>query len=207
MNQYRTLRLLLIDNHDSFVHNICGLLERVGGAGIFPMPEWDVTCNDAVSVSEAGSYDAFILSPGPGIPREAGRLMETVAAYASSRPMLGICLGFQAIAEHFGARLIHLPVTRHGHPSRLQRIDASDPLLGALAGSQPVVGRYHSWGIDAASLPPELIPTSFDEEGNLMSVRHCRYPLFGTQFHPESIISECGLHILNSFLDTVYRSI
>lgn len=200
----RERRLLLIDNHDSFVYNIAGLLERVRREGGMPPFIWDVRMNDDVTSGEAGDYDALILSPGPGLPSEAGRLMEIVAAHACRLPMLGICLGFQAIAEHFGARLVHMPHTRHGHPSVLSRIDAADPLMGGLAGSSPTVGRYHSWGIEAGSLPDELVATSFDEEGNLMSLRHRIYPVFGTQFHPESVISDCGLHIMRSFVRVAF---
>lgn len=201
MTTPRPIKLLLIDNHDSFVHNIVGLLERIRtDASHDLILSWDIVKNDKVNVSDAEAYDALILSPGPGIPSEAGNLMEIISSCAGRLPMLGICLGFQAIAESFGARLIHLPLTRHGHPSRLERIDPADPLLGALAGTSPTVGRYHSWGIEAHSLPDTLLPTSFDEEGNLMSLRHRHLPLFGTQFHPESIISDCGLHILTSFI-------
>lgn len=203
MIKERQYKLLLVDNHDSFVYNIVGLLERVRTIHSDLHFTWDVILNDQISIGDVASYDALILSPGPGIPSEAGKLMEIISVYANKLPILGICLGFQAIAESFGAHLVHLPVTRHGHPSRLIGIDPADPLLGKLATTSPTVGRYHSWGIAPTSLPDTLIATSFDEEGNLMSIRHRDLPLFGTQFHPESIISDCGLHILASYLKLV----
>ncbi len=197
------MRILVIDNYDSFVCNIVGLLETIRRDGIFARLEWDVSMNDAVDIRNIGSYDAIIFSPGPGIPREAGAMMEILEQYADRIPMFGICLGFQAIAEHFGAQLRHLPHPRHGHPSQLRRIDANDPVIGSLAGKRPTVGRYHSWAVDAESLPARLIATSFDEEGNPMSFRHRDLLVFGTQFHPESIITDCGKQLLTSFLRLV----
>lgn len=195
------MRVLVIDNHDSFVHNIIGLLQELrSNDDRFSGLQWDIVLNDDAAPARALLYDALILSPGPGLPCEAGRLMETVKACAGRIPMLGICLGFQAIAENFGATLRRLPSPRHGHPSRLTRIDKEDPLAGSLADASPVVGRYHSWVVDTATLPSELAATSFDEEGNLMSLRHRELPVFGTQFHPESVITDCGRPLLAAFL-------
>lgn len=195
------MRVLIIDNHDSFVHNITGLLQSIRNHDDrFRGLRWDIALNDEADPETALLYDALILSPGPGLPSEAGRLMETVKACAGSVPMLGICLGFQAIAETFGASLRQLPSPRHGHPSRLTCIDEKDPLAGSLAGTTPVVGRYHSWIVDKDTLPPELTATSFDEEGNVMSLRHLTLPVFGTQFHPESVITDCGRRLLAAFL-------
>lgn len=199
------MRILVLDNHDSFVYNIIGLLRRIRDDGRFPGLSWEVRLNDRIHVEEVAPYDAVILSPGPGIPCEAGKMPEIIRRYAGSIPMFGICLGFQAIAECFGARLLRLPRPRHGHMSRLCRIDGGDAVMGRLAGVNPAVGRYHSWVVDAASLPPELVPTSYDEEGNLMSLRHREYKLFGTQFHPESVITSCGMELLKAFLGVVNR--
>lgn len=193
------MRAVLIDNHDSFVYNIVGVLERIRSEESFGELTWNVVRNDTVPVEAIERADAVILSPGPGVPSEAGALMEIIGRYVGEKPMFGICLGFQAIAEHFGGKLINLAETRHGHLSHLCGIDASDPVMGGLKGTTPCVGRYHSWGVDRGTLPLCLIPTSVDEEGNLMSFRHRSLPVYGTQFHPESYISDCGEGILRSF--------
>lgn len=198
--------VLIIDNHDSFVYNVTGLLEKMRRLPDHDRLRWRVIGCDTVCPSDVTSSGAVILSPGPGLPSEAGRLMTAVACAAAHRvPTLGICLGYQAIAQHFGARLLNLPVPRHGHLSHLCRIDASDPVMGPLADTSPAVGRYHSWVVDAGTLPTGLVPTSFDEDGNIMSLRHAHLPLFGTQFHPESIITDCGEHIMAAFLDTASK--
>ena len=194
------MRILIIDNHDSFVYNIIGVLRNICKQGAFSETKWSVVLNDDINLNEVGNYDALIISPGPGVPCEAGKMMEVLNRYADSMPILGICLGFQGIAEHFGARLQQLPLPRHGHLSHLHGIDRSDPIMGGLTESSPVVGRYHSWIVDKDTLPNELIATSFDEENHIMSLRHRDFAVFGTQFHPESIISDCGEHILTAFL-------
>lgn len=194
------MRVLIIDNHDSFVYNIVGLLENIRRQSDFAGMEWMRVLNDDVSPESALDYDAIILSPGPGLPCEAGYLMPTLAECADRRPIFGICLGFQAIARHFGASLMRLPLPRHGHPGRLVAVDPHDPVIGCLAGEEHIIGRYHSWIVDPQSLPPSLIPSSYDDEGNVMSLRHRELPIFGTQFHPESIITDCGERIMTAFL-------
>lgn len=193
------MKIALADNRDSFVHNICGLLERVR-----PRCQWAVVPTDVLADSPL-DYDALILSPGPGLPQEMPGLMHLVERAAPRIPILGVCLGMQAIALHYGGRLLQLSSPRHGHRSPLIVTDSADPLLSSLSGisSPPYVGRYHSWVVDEPSLPASLIITSRDEEGNLMSLRHRRLPLFGLQFHPESIMTDCGLDLLNAFLRIV----
>lgn len=193
------MRILIIDNYDSFVYNIVGLLREIRLGDAVDSLEWDVRLNDDVDLGDIPCYDAVILSPGPGLPCEAGKMPEILAQFAERIPMFGICLGFQAIAERFGGRLTQLPAPRHGHKSHLSRIDGSDPVMGHLAGREPAIGRYHSWVVDPGSLPAALVATSYDEEGNVMSLRHMRLPLFGTQFHPESIITDCGRSLLEAF--------
>lgn len=191
------MNILIIDNYDSFVYNIVGLLQRERAAGGWDKLEWDVVRNDAIPFDSLDRYDAIILSPGPGVPHEAGSLMRLVAE-AAHIPMLGICLGHQAIAQHYGARLCQLAHPRHGHPSVLTDIDSSDPLIGRCWGV--TVGRYHSWTVDESSLPSCLRVTSRDEEGHIMSMRHESLPTFGVQFHPESIITTCGRKLLHNFI-------
>lgn len=194
------MRILIVDNQDSFVYNIVGLLRKLRKQEFFAGLEWDVEPNDRVDPAVAASYDAVILSPGPGLPCEAGRLCSVISECAGRVPLFGVCLGFQAIAEHFGGRLCRLPSPRHGHRSRLCRVDPRDPAVGFLAGGSTSVGRYHSWVVDPSSLPEDLVATSYDEEGHIMSLRHRRLPVFGTQFHPESVISDCGERIMGAFL-------
>lgn len=199
------MKILLIDNYDSFVYNIVGLLQKC--SRIFPDLAWDVKRNDSVIASDTDSYDGIILSPGPGLPSEAGRLLDIIRYAAGRRPILGICLGCQAIAEHYGAKLRQLKSPRHGHCSQLNIIDDKDPVMGFLKKTHEnnkhgMVGRYHSWVIDDESIPPTtpLCITSHDEEGHIMSIRHTELPIFGLQFHPESIISTDGPRILSNFL-------
>lgn len=199
------MRIELIDNHDSFVYNIVGLLERIKQEDAFGSLTWHISRNDVIPVDAIDEANAVILSPGPGLPSEAGVLAEIVNRYAESKPMFGICLGFQAIAEHFGGILVHFDHARHGHKSYLCDIDESDAVMGCLSGTFPTVGRYHSWGVEKESLPDSLVATSVDEEGNLMSLRHRTLPLYATQFHPESYISECGIMILRSFFENVVK--
>lgn len=191
------MNILIIDNYDSFVYNIVGLLQRERAAGGWDKLEWDVVRNDAIPFDSLDRYDAIILSPGPGVPHEAGALMRLVVE-AAHIPMLGICLGHQAIAQHYGARLCQLAHPRHGHPSVLTDIDSSDPLIGRCGGV--TVGRYHSWTVDESSLPSCLRVTSRDEDGHIMSMRHESLPTFGVQFHPESIITTCGRELLHNFI-------
>lgn len=200
------MRVLVIDNHDSFVYNIVGLLRQIRDHGDFPDLEWQVRMNDDVDIDAVADYDAVLLSPGPGVPSEAGRMMEILDRYVRNKPFLGVCLGFQAIAECFGGRLRNMSAPRHGHMSRLSHLDQDDPLLGQFGDDAPAVGRYHSWVVVPESLPSCLVPTSFDEEGNIMSFRHQDLLVFGTQFHPESIISDCGVRLLSAFLRLVASS-
>ena len=194
------MRILLVDNYDSFVFYIVGHLQRCRRD--FPRLDWHIVKNDRVDPESVGDYDAVILSPGPGVPAEAGNLLKLIEKSAGRVPVLGICLGCQAIAEVFGARLLQLETPRHGHCSRLLSVDAYDPIVGFLSGAESRVGRYHSWVIDEASLGGEvpLRVTSRDEDGNIMSIRHESLPLFGLQFHPESIITAEGNRMIRNFL-------
>lgn len=194
------MKILLIDNYDSFVFNIVGLLRQCRRE--FPCLEWDVVKNDRVTLPEAEGYDGLILSPGPGLPAEAGRMPEVIKRCAGRIPILGVCLGCQAIAEAFGCGLRQLEAPRHGHPSPLHIEDPSDPLVGFLSGQRVTVGRYHSWVIDESTMTADtpLTVTSRDEDGLIMSISHRTHPLFGLQFHPESIITTHGPHLLLRFL-------
>lgn len=190
-------KLLVIDNYDSFVFNIVQLLREAPEA-----PEFDIVHNDRIDFSCLGEYSGIILSPGPGLPSEAGDLLRLIGECKDTHPILGICLGHQAIAESFGASLFNLPAPLHGHRSRLCQVNGGDPLFSGLTGPI-VVGRYHSWVVDPATLPSELVVSSIDEQGNIMSFYHRSLPVYGLQFHPESYISGCGQGIVRNWLKSL----
>ena len=158
--------------------------------------------NDRVTPEEVGNYDGVLLSPGPGIPEEAGNLLAAIGEIVRKQiPVLGICLGHQALAQAFGTDLEQLSAPLHGHPTTLTLTDETDPLLQGLR-SPVVVGRYHSWVLKPDTMPEELIVSSHDEQGNIMSFYHRTLPMHGVQFHPESCISNCGQELIHNWLST-----
>lgn len=190
-------RILIIDNYDSFVFNIVQLIQKSTDNLML-----SIVKNDSIEFNRLGNYDGIILSPGPGIPSEAGDLMMLLEQCAPTHPILGICLGHQAIIEHFGGKIKNLSKPMHGHKSSLHITD-SDEFLFENIKEGAAIGRYHSWSADEASLPSCLKITSYDEEGNVMSVRHSHLPVRGLQFHPESYISECGTRILQNWINSI----
>lgn len=192
------MHLLVLDHHDSFVHNILQLLRESEGV------TFDRIQTEALDLHQLNRYDGVILSPGPCTPVDYPNTQQLItSSIASDLPILGICLGHQAIAEHFGAKLYQLPAPLHGHASRLTRIDSTDSVVGwAHEGS--LIGRYHSWAVDISTLPECLLATSFSEEPGegfvLMSLRHQELPIWGLQFHPESMITERGKDYISGFL-------
>lgn len=190
-------KILVIDNYDSFVYNLVQLLREAPEA-----PRFEVVRNDAVDFERLGEFGGILLSPGPGVPAEAGDLVRVVERCSGTHALLGVCLGHQAIAETFGARLRRLENPLHGHRSVLRRVGNEDPLFRGMEG-EIVVGRYHSWVVEEGSLPAELAVGTVDEEGHVMSVYHRELPICGVQFHPESCISEGGALILSNWLQMV----
>ena len=186
-----TVHLLVIDNRDSFVYNVVELLRSL------PELTFEVIPEGELELSSLPEHDGLILSPGPGVPSEFPRMQALIRAEAGVKPILGICLGHQALAEHYGATLVQLPAPRHGHASALVVIDPADSL----------VGRYHSWAVDDAGLPTGLVPTAYcadmGEGRVLMAMRHCTEPVWSVQFHPESMISEHGRAYLSAFATAV----
>jgi anthranilate synthase/aminodeoxychorismate synthase-like glutamine amidotransferase len=184
--------LLLIDNYDSFVHNLARYFEQLGQAT-------NVVRNDAIDAATAGALkpDAIVLSPGPCTPREAGVSLKLVRALHAEVPMLGVCLGHQVIAEALGGRIVRAPVPVHGQASEI-RHDGS-PLFDGLP---PIfrVGRYHSLVAEPASLGEMLRPTAWTADGVVMAFEHRQLPVYGVQFHPESILTEYGYEMLANFL-------
>ena len=187
-------QILLLDNYDSFTYNLVHLLHEIGNCKI------TVRRNDAIRVEDAAAFDKIILSPGPGIPEEAGILLPLIKTYLHEKPMLGVCLGHQAIAEACGARLVNLSKVFHGV--------ATDILLkpepGFLFEAIPPAfraGRYHSWAVERDTLPDIFNITATDESGEIMAFQHREFAVAGVQFHPESIMTEYGKRMLENFLN------
>lgn len=185
--------LLLIDNYDSFTYNLVHYLGDVGASTV-------VRRNDAVTADEAMAMrpDGIVLSPGPCDPDRAGICLDLVAAAAGKVPVLGVCLGHQAIGQAFGGRVVRAPEIMHGKLSAV-RHDGSGVLAGVPSPFRTT--RYHSLLVDRASLPDTLVATAESETGLIMALRHRTLPIFGVQFHPESIASEHGHRILRNFVD------
>lgn len=195
-----TVHLLVIDNRDSFVYNVVELLRSL------PELTFEVIPEGELELSSPPEHDGLILSPGPGVPSEFPRMQALIRAEAGVKPILGICLGHQALAEHYGATLVQLPAPRHGHASALEVIDPTDSLVGAIPTGS-LVGRYHSWAVDEASLPTSLVPTAYCADAGegrvLMAMRHRTEPVWSVQFHPESMISEHGRAYLLAFATAI----
>ncbi|MNJ98183.1 Aminodeoxychorismate/anthranilate synthase component 2 [compost metagenome] len=185
-------KILVIDNYDSFTYNLVHYLEDLDC-------KVTVLRNDEISIDEPAQYDKILLSPGPGVPDEAGLLKDIIKRYANSKSILGICLGQQAIAEVFGGSLINLEKVYHGVARPIHIIVDNEPLFTGL-NTEIEVGRYHSWSVDPTTLPDVLETTSVDKEGNIMSLRHTIYDVKGVQFHPESILTPDGNKILANWL-------
>lgn len=190
------MQVLIIDNYDSFVYNIVQLVRQIEEVSV------EVVRNDNVNLLTVSGYDAVIISPGPDVPDSAGFLMEFISKYYKVMPMLGICLGYQAIAQYFGAQLVNLGKPLHGHESNLTEIDDKDVLYKSL--KEPInVGHYHSWIVDKNTLPDCLHATACDSYGNLMSFTHNTFPIYGVQYHPESIITTQGKELINNFITSI----
>ncbi len=183
--------ILVIDNYDSFTYNLVHYLEDLGAEVV-------VKRNDQLLLEEVEPFDKIVLSPGPGIPDEAGLLKEIIAAYAPSKSIFGVCLGQQAIAEVFGGSIVNLEQVYHGVATPIT-IVAKDILFEGLPETMEV-GRYHSWVVQP-ELPDELMATSFDENGQLMSLRHRKYDVCAVQFHPESVLTPHGKKILENWIN------
>jgi anthranilate synthase component 2 len=192
------MKILIIDNYDSFVYNIVQLVREIDGVQVDVVRNTDERLNDVIN------YDAIVISPGPDVPEAAGLLMNVIEKYYKSVPMLGICLGFQALAQFFGAKLKNLKQPLHGHESALIDVNSNDVLYKSL--SNPIiVGHYHSWVVDKNTLPKCLKATAYDDQGNLMSFTHINLPIYGVQYHPESIITKAGKAIIENFITSISK--
>lgn len=182
----------MFDNYDSFTYNIVHALRELG-------EEPDVIRNDQIDLDEVEKYDKIVISPGPGIPEESGLLMALLKRYAEKKPILGVCLGHQAIGENFGAKLQNLPEVYHGVATPISIIK-EDYLFEGLP-KEIGVGRYHSWVVDKEGYPEdELEITAVDGNGMIMAQRHKKYDIRGVQFHPESVLTPEGIKIIGNWV-------
>lgn len=185
------MKILLLDNYDSFTYNLLHILKELDA-------DTEVYRNDKITPEEAARFDKILLSPGPGIPEEAGIMLPLIKMYASTKSILGVCLGEQAIGEAFGAKLENLPEVFHGVCSDV-RVKADDPLFyGLQAGF--CAGRYHSWIVSKDGFPDCLEITAVDNAGQIMGLRHKEYNVRGIQFHPESVLTPKGKQIIQNWL-------
>jgi anthranilate synthase component 2 len=186
-------RILVFDNYDSFTYNLVHLVEKILHQKV------EVFRNDQIPLEDVKGYDKIILSPGPGIPSEAGLLLPLIREYAPTKSILGVCLGHQAIGEAFGATLVNLTQVYHGVATPVRITDAKADLFRGLPATLEV-GRYHSWVIGDEGFPGELEVTARDEKDMIMALQHKRYDVRGVQFHPESVLTPLGENILKNWL-------
>lgn len=186
------MKLLVLDNYDSFTYNLVHLIEKVSDI------EFNVVQNDKISLTEIDQYDKILLSPGPGVPSQAGIMPQLLQRYHANKSILGICLGMQAIGEAFGSRLKNLNRVYHGLATPITVVN--EDILFKNCPATFNAGRYHSWVIDNDALSDALIITAVDESGLIMGIRHKQFDVRGVQFHPESILSEHGETIIKNWL-------
>jgi anthranilate synthase component 2 len=187
------MKILVLDNYDSFTYNLVQVLRELGHG-----EATTVIRNDKLAVDDVEEYDAVLLSPGPGLPSEAGLMPEIIRRYAPTKKILGVCLGHQGLAESFGGELYNMPEVLHGIATQAE-VTAADKLFDGLP-TQFQVGRYHSWSVRPESVPTELEVTALDAEGQVLAFRHRDYDVRGVQFHPESILTEHGHQMLRNWL-------
>lgn len=189
------MKILVFDNYDSFTYNLVHLVQKI------VKDQLDVYRNDQIPLERVKEYDKIILSPGPGIPKEAGLLLPLISEYAASKSILGVCLGHQAIAEAFGGSLSNLSTVYHGvsTPVKIVKHEASHDLFAGLP-DEFEVGRYHSWIVNEKDFPKDLDVTAKDDNGYIMALQHKVYDVQGVQFHPESVLTPDGETILRNWL-------
>jgi anthranilate synthase component 2 len=186
------MKILIVDNYDSFTYNLAVLINTITGSR--PV----VKRNDIVDLDEVAGYDKVLLSPGPGVPEEAGKLMALIEAYAPCKSILGVCLGHQAIGQVFGAGLQNLGQVYHGIATPVRQLQQDALFKGVDTVFD--TGRYHSWVVDKKEFPAALMATAEDERGYIMAIRHKTYDVSGIQFHPESILTPQGRQIMANWL-------
>ncbi|HEY5405862.1 MAG TPA: aminodeoxychorismate/anthranilate synthase component II [Ginsengibacter sp.] len=191
------MKILIFDNYDSFTYNLVHVVEKIINDKV------DVYRNDKIPLEKVNHYDKIILSPGPGLPVESGLLLPLIKKYASSKSILGVCLGQQAIGEAFGGNLINLSTVYHGVATKIkvnaERTPSENDVFNSL-DSELEVGRYHSWIVSKDNFPQELEITAEDENGYIMALRHKTFDVQGVQFHPESVLTPMGEMMMRNWL-------
>jgi len=209
------MKILVFDNYDSFTYNLVHLVEKITHQKV------EVYRNDQLPLEKVKDYDKIILSPGPGIPEEAGLLLPLIKEYASSKSILGVCLGHQAIGEAFGGKLLNLSTVYHGVATKIEVVNRQSSVVSGspnsrltIDGSRDLfkglpneieVGRYHSWIVSDENLPDELEVTARDENNYIMALKHKKYDVQGVQFHPESVLTPMGEEIMRNWLNPQIR--
>ena len=188
------MKILIIDNYDSFTYNLVNMVEKITGN----LPT--VFRNDEITLEDINIYDMIMLSPGPGIPNEAGILKEIIRSYAGKKPIFGICLGLQAIVEVFGGSISNMDQVFHGVATSM-KVTKPEAVIFHGIEEKFQAARYHSWIASNDDFPNELEITSEDEEGGIMAIRHRDFPISAVQFHPESILTEVGEQLVKNFID------
>ena len=186
------MKIVIIDNYDSFTYNLSHLVKELGA-------EVTVYRNDQFQLNQLEVFDKIILSPGPGIPSEAGLLLDVIRTYAGRKPILGVCLGHQAIGEVFGGKLTNLSDVYHGIATEGTQFGV-DPIFTGLP-KRIIMGRYHSWVVDRVDFPSCLEITAVSDNGQIMALRHRNYNIHGIQFHPESVLTPEGRTIIKNWLN------
>jgi anthranilate synthase component II len=189
-------RILVFDNYDSFTYNLVHLIRELGYG-----QHMEIHRNDKISLEEVGTFDKILLSPGPGIPSEAGILLQVIETYAPSKSILGVCLGHQAIGEVFGATLLNMKNVLHGIATPTQVNDPEEVLFKGVPATF-LSARYHSWMIDQHTMQSNLKVTATDDEGCVMALKHAEYEVRGVQFHPESVLTEHGKQMMLNWLES-----
>ncbi len=187
------MKIVVIDNYDSFTYNLVHAIKKITGLPV------DVFRNDQIKLEDLEKYDKIVLSPGPGIPEEAGLLLEIIKMYAPKKSMLGVCLGHQAIGEAFGGKLFNMSKVLHGIATPVELTESKSVLFEGLPDNFEV-GRYHSWIVQQDELPDCFQITSYDTDGFIMSMKHKEFDVEGVQFHPESVLTPLGEKILENWL-------
>lgn len=191
------MKILVFDNYDSFTYNLVHLVEKITDEKV------DVFRNDQIALDDVQVYDKIILSPGPGIPEEAGLLLPLIKRFAPTKSILGVCLGHQAIGQSFGGTLSNLDKVYHGVATKINILNENAPVLKGL-GKEVEVGRYHSWIVDSKNFPAALEITAVDANGYIMGLQHKTYDVQGVQFHPESVLTPDGEKMLRNWLGDRY---
>jgi anthranilate synthase component 2 len=186
------MKVLVLDNYDSFVYNLVYIIKDLGN-------EVDVFRNDKISLEDVGKYDKILLSPGPGIPEEAGIMLDVIKEYAPTKSIFGVCLGHQAIGEAFGAKLHNMGEVLHGVTTKCIITDPNERLFQGVP-SEIEVCRYHSWTVVPETMPADLKITAVDEKGYVMAEAHTKYDVRGVQFHPEAYLTQHGVKMVENWL-------